>query len=126
MHPCDNKNTAWILLEELIYNTFISKIQFSDIEIQIFTELVQAEISNVDNKQEDIFFTKKGNDLYVICTKFPEKSVTINGIRNKGNVKMLGVEGNVKAKQSGEKFTISIPSISPLINPSEFAWVFKI
>ena len=79
-----------------------------------------------ENQTENVFFTKKENDLYVICTKFPEKQIVISGISKSGNVKMLGVEGNVKSKKSGGKLTISIPAVSPPTNPSEFAWVFKI
>lgn len=54
LYACDNKNISWLLLEELIYNKFISKIQFSDIEIQIFKEIIQAEVTNTDSRQENI------------------------------------------------------------------------
>jgi hypothetical protein len=39
---------------------------------------------------------------------------------------MLGVTGDVKTKKSGKKLTISIPVITPLNNPGEHAWVFKL
>ncbi len=79
-----------------------------------------------NNSSETVFFTKKGNDLFVLCTKFPEKSIVINGVSKSGIVKILGFEGNVKIKKSGSKLTISIPVITPAKNPSPFAWVFKI
>lgn len=79
-----------------------------------------------NNSSETVFFTKKGNDLFVLCTKFPEKSIVINGVSKSGNVKMLGFEGGVKTKNSGGKLTISIPVVTPAKNPSPFAWVFKI
>jgi alpha-L-fucosidase len=79
-----------------------------------------------ENKLENVFFTKKGSDLYVLCTKFPEKAITINGIGKAGEVKMLGVDGKIKAKKSGNKLTISVPVVSPAKNPSSFAWVLKI
>ena len=79
-----------------------------------------------ENKTENVFFTKKGVDLYLLCTKFPEKPIVINGISKAGNVKMLGVTGSVKAKKSGSKLTLSIPAITPANNPSEYAWVYKI
>jgi alpha-L-fucosidase len=79
-----------------------------------------------ENKIENVFFTKKGSDLYVLCTKFPEKGITINGIGKAGEVKMLGVEGKINTKKSGNKLTISVPVVSPAKNPSLFAWVFKI
>jgi alpha-L-fucosidase len=79
-----------------------------------------------ENKTENVFFTKKGNDLYVICTKFPEKSITVNAIKKAGKIRMLGIEGDVKAKKSGDKLIISVPVVTPANNPSQFAWVFKI
>jgi alpha-L-fucosidase len=78
------------------------------------------------NKSENIFFTKKGNDLYVLCTKFPEKEIVIEGINKTGEVKMLGVNQKVKFKKSGNKIVISAPAINPANNPSLYAWVFKI
>ncbi len=78
------------------------------------------------SEQENVYFTKKGKDLFVICTKFPEKPIVINGISKTGKAMMLGVEGSVKAKKSGSRLTIEIPTITPVNNPSEYAWVFKI
>jgi len=79
-----------------------------------------------ENKQENIFFTQKGNDLYVICTEWPGESVTVNGISNRGDVKMLGLDFAVKTKKSGSALVISTPEINPANNPSPYAWVFKI
>ncbi len=78
------------------------------------------------NKIENVFFTKKGTDLYVLCTKFPEKPITIEGIKGVENVKMLGLDKSVKRKKSGDKLTIYPPEISPAKNLSQYAWVFKI
>ncbi|HKL31607.1 MAG TPA: alpha-L-fucosidase C-terminal domain-containing protein [Tangfeifania sp.] len=79
-----------------------------------------------ENKQENIFFTQKGNDLYVICTEWPGESVTVNGISKRGDVKMLGLDFAVKTKKSGSALVISTPEINPANNPSPYAWVFKI
>ena len=78
-----------------------------------------------ENTRENIYFTKKGNDLYVLCTKFPENPVTINGVSKTGKVEMLGVEEKVNTKKAGNKLTISIPEITPS-TPGKYAWVFKI
>ncbi|MCK5731277.1 MAG: alpha-L-fucosidase [Draconibacterium sp.] len=78
------------------------------------------------NQQDNIFFTKKGADLYVHCTKFPATAIEIKGIKSNAKVSMLGVESEVGVKKSGNSFKIIVPNISPLNNPSEFAWVFKI
>ena len=79
-----------------------------------------------DNKQENLFFTKKGNDLFVICTKFPEEPIIVKGIKKVGTATMLGIKENVKTKKSEKKLIVSIPEINPLNNPSPHAWVFKL
>jgi len=81
---------------------------------------------STSNNTENIYFTKKGNDLYVLCTEFPEKPITVEGIKNAGKVSMLGFDGNVKSKKSGNRITITPPVLTPLTNPSPYAWVFKI
>jgi alpha-L-fucosidase len=78
------------------------------------------------NSAEHIYYTKKGNDLYVLCTEFPENPVTIKGITNAGKVSMLGFDGKVKLKKSGNSITFNPPVLTPLTNPSPYAWVFKI
>ncbi|WP_346856599.1 alpha-L-fucosidase [uncultured Draconibacterium sp.] len=79
-----------------------------------------------ENKRENVYYTRKGNDLYVLCTRFPESSIEIKGIKKVSNVNLLGFNGEVNYKKSGKKVTINIPQLSPLTNPSEYAWVFKI
>lgn len=78
------------------------------------------------NNSENVYFTKKGNDLYVLCTDFPEKPFTVKGINNAGKVSMLGFDGNIRTKKSGNTLTITPPALTPLTNPSPYAWVFKI
>lgn len=78
------------------------------------------------NNAENVYFTKKGNDLYVLCTEFPEKPFTVKGINNAGKVSMLGFDGNIRTKKSGNTLTITPPALTPLTNPSPYAWVFKI
>ena len=73
------------------------------------------------------FFTTKGKDLYVIFTKYPEKSVTIQNIGKKpANVTLLGSNTKVKYSHSGNNLTITPPQLSPADNPCEYAWVFKL
>jgi len=76
-------------------------------------------------KQPDIFYTKKGKDLYVICTKFPTKPVVVNGVKA-GKVSMLGFDGKVSAKASDGKLSITAPLVTPATNPCNYAWVFKV
>ncbi len=79
-----------------------------------------------DNQRAAIRFTKKGDDLYVLCTKFPESTLEIKGVKKVSSVSLLGYSGEVSYKKSGKKIKISIPQLSPRTNPSEYAWVFKI
>ncbi|MDZ7612752.1 MAG: alpha-L-fucosidase [Flavobacteriaceae bacterium] len=76
-------------------------------------------------KLPDVFYTRKDNDLYVICTRFPESALTIKGI-NSDKVSMLGYSGKISAKASGSVLTIEPPQVSPATSPCEFAWVFKV
>jgi alpha-L-fucosidase len=78
------------------------------------------------NQSENVFFTKKGNDLYVLCTEIPHNPIEIKGIKKKGNVKMLGFDGKVITKKKGNTMIIDIPVVTPAKNPSDHAWVFKI
>jgi alpha-L-fucosidase len=79
-----------------------------------------------NNSIENVYFTKKGNDLYVLCTEFPEKPVVVRGLKKNGNVTMLGYGGKVSTKKSGNSLTITAPGLTPVTNPGRYAWVFKI
>jgi alpha-L-fucosidase len=71
------------------------------------------------------YFTKKGKDLYLIITKWQDKPLIIDGINRAENVSLLGYGGKVKYVVSGNKVTITPPSINPANNPCSYAWVFK-
>ncbi|MDR2233425.1 MAG: hypothetical protein LBE56_09920, partial [Tannerella sp.] len=65
--------------------------------------------------------------LYVICTKFPGKSITIPSVGKKpGSVTLLGSKTPVNYSYSGKSVRITPPSISPANSPCDYAWVFKI
>jgi alpha-L-fucosidase len=69
-----------------------------------------------------VFYTTKGNDLYVLFTKYPEKNFSIPGIKKLANVKLLGFNGAVN--YSGT--TITPPMMTPATIPCDYAWVFKL
>lgn len=77
-------------------------------------------------KTQTVFYTVKGNDLYVLCTEWPEKPVVVPGLKKAGKVTLLGTNVTVKTALSGGKLTITPPVISPATNPCDYAWVFKI
>ncbi len=77
-------------------------------------------------KTTNIYYTKKGKDLYLISTKFPERDIVIDHIKKPGNVKMLGLKFNVTTSYKNGSLNIVIPKVTPLTNPCDYAWVFKI
>ncbi len=79
-----------------------------------------------NNDAENVYFTKNGNSLYVICTEFPASPITVKGLKKAGDVAMLGFNGKVKSKKSGSNVTISVPDISPANFKGKHAWVFKV
>lgn len=72
-----------------------------------------------------VFYTKKGKDLYVICTSWPEKLI-IQGVKKPRSVSMLGLNGSVQTAFSKEKLVISAPHVTPKTIPCSSAWVFKL
>ncbi len=77
-------------------------------------------------KETKVYFTKKGNDLYVIVTHWQDKPIVIEGIGKGGGVSLLGFGGKVKSHISGNKLTIIPPAITPAIVPCNYAWVYKV
>ena len=73
----------------------------------------------------DIYFTRKGNDLYIFCTKWPQESFIIPGIKSFGKISMMGSAIKVNARANG-MLTIEAPSINPGNMPCSYAWVFKV
>ena len=71
------------------------------------------------------FFTRKGNDLFIICTRFPQRELTVNGVKKSSTVSMLGYDGKVTYFHKGN-LKIAIPSFAPDKLPCQYAWVFKI
>ncbi len=77
-------------------------------------------------KDTKVFYTRKGNDLYAICTEWPTALLTIAGVKKTARVSMLGYANPVKATSSGSSLRISIPTVSPATIPCQHAWVFKV
>ena len=76
------------------------------------------------NKPAEIFFTRKGSDLYVITTKW-KRNITIDGIKVK-ELTMLGSSEKCKFNRKGSKINITAPEINPGNMPCQFAWTYKI
>ena len=78
------------------------------------------------SKSDKIYFTRKGNDLYLICTMFPTASITVSQVNPPGNVQLLGFAGKVQYKAGKNSIVIEPPVVSPATNPCQYAWVFKL
>lgn len=76
--------------------------------------------------EPDVSYTKKGNALYVICTKWPQKKITVQGVNTLTKVTLLGSSEKVKYRVSGNKLEIEVPKINPGTSPCDHAWVFKV
>ena len=78
------------------------------------------------NNIADVYFTKKGKDLYVHCTKYPTSELKIKGLKKASSVNLLGYQGDVKFKKSGKTISISAPVLNPGKLTRTYAWVFKL
>ncbi|GAB3016365.1 alpha-L-fucosidase [Niabella terrae] len=71
-----------------------------------------------------IYYTRKGDDLYVIVTRWqPQIPVPV---KTAGPISMLGYSGKVNRIQKGGGIVIETPPLNPGNNPSPYAWVYKI
>jgi len=73
----------------------------------------QENINPEANK--NIFFTKKGKDIYVILLKWPENEVILKGLRVKSGtrVTLLGSKAPVRFRNSGGNISIKLPQLTP-------------
>jgi alpha-L-fucosidase len=72
------------------------------------------------------YYTKKGSDLYLIITQWLTRPMVINGISKASDVTLLGYNGKIKYRVSGNKLTITPPPVTPADNPCSYAWVYKV
>ncbi len=79
-----------------------------------------------ENKIPNGYFTKKGNDLYLILTQFPESYVIIKGLSGERQISMLGYDKPIIYSKSGQSVTITPPKLTPDESINKHAWVFKI
>lgn len=76
-------------------------------------------------KKPGQYFTRKGNDLFLIATQWQNEWV-INGITKPNSVRMPGYEGKINYSYKNGTLRIQAPALNPGNNPSEHAWVFKL
>jgi len=82
-------------------------------------------VQQPEDKIPGVYFTRKQNDLYIICTQWPLKNLTISGIRTFGKIQLLGSALKISARANGS-LTIQPPAVNPGNMPCQHAWVFKL
>ncbi len=80
------------------------------------------------NMPEDLFFTVKGDALYLISTRWPEGEIVIDGIAadDVTAVSMLGFTRAIDWSARADGIEIRLPVLTPAELPCEHAWVLKI
>ena len=73
-----------------------------------------------------VYYTQKNHDLYVICTRFPEKEIVVKLAKKPGAASLLGFKGAVRSNYKNGQLTLIPPAVSPASNPCKYAWVFRL
>ncbi len=75
---------------------------------------------------ENIAFTQRDGNLYIILKKWQKEPLVISGLQRAGKVELLGYGGKINSKLSNGKLSVEMPC--PAIDelPSPHAWVFKV
>ncbi len=75
--------------------------------------------------ETELFFTKKGENIFAISTKW-KKELVVRNISKPKTLTMLGYKGQIKYTYKNNTLTITVPLLTPDIIPCPYAWTFKI
>jgi alpha-L-fucosidase len=78
------------------------------------------------SKDSQLFFTRKGKDLYAIVTAWPTGPLVIPGVQRAATVSLLGWQGKPVVVLKNNALMITPPAVTPGTVPCQHAWVFKI
>ncbi len=75
---------------------------------------------------KSIFFTRRNNDLYVICLGWPAGNIVLKGLKTTGTpgVTLLGENLKVNSRLSGGNLIINLPVLTP--DSFQYAYVFRV
>lgn len=78
--------------------------------------------------ERKVFYTIKGNDLFVLTTQWPVRPLVIRGLKytNDTNIELLGYSPKIDAKNTRKGLAIVPPVVSPANFSGVYAYVFKI
>ena len=73
-------------------------------------------------------FSPKGDDLYLICTKWPGEKLALKSPKPtaESKITMLGWPGRVEWKMQNNQLQIQVPQLTIDKLPCRYAWVLKI
>lgn len=74
---------------------------------------------------DKVFFTAKGENLYIILTQW-KNDIVIEGIGRPGKISLLGSDLEVVYENKGDSLILSAPNVNPGNMPCKYAWVYKI
>ena len=77
------------------------------------------------NADSTTFYTRKGRDLYVLCSRWPGK-LEVKGISKPTEVVMLGLDKPLSAVYAKGRLLVSPPVVTPETVPCQHAWVIKL
>lgn len=79
-----------------------------------------------DMKANSVYYTRKGKDLYVLCTKWTDMPIKVKNIKKPSSISLLGYTGTIKTQYKGSHLQIIPTALSPATTPSNYAWVYKL
>jgi len=88
------------------------------------TQAWESHPSNM--KENQVYYTKKGKNLYVICTQWKDGTIEVPNIKKAKSIQLLGSSQRIKWKQKGRYLSIEVPRVSPANMPCDYAWVYKL
>lgn len=79
-------------------------------------------------RDSTMFLTRKQDVLYVIATRWPERAITLEGIRpaTGAKIRLLGTNAPVAQRRRGNRLSLLPPSCCPKPVQGAAAYVFKI
>ena len=77
-------------------------------------------------REAQVYFTRKPDALYVICARWPQAPLAVEGVAGAAGVTLLGSPLPVAFSCADGRLTIQPPAVNPGNMPCAFAWVFKV
>jgi alpha-L-fucosidase len=78
-------------------------------------------------KTPTVYYTAKKNNLFAICTQWPDKELVVEGLQSKiTSVSLIGSSEILKWKMENGQLLIQPPLVSPSRLTSKYAYVFRI